>query len=110
MTAPDVLSLEYDMDPGFPSIPTKTVKPGWNAVGLTWDSPMTVMNALISIANSYTQFIGWVAGLQSYDLPVANTGGNGPMETGGVDMQPKMGYWIWVTQEDTLAGLTAIGS
>jgi hypothetical protein len=110
MSAPGVLSLDYNDNPGFPVIPTKEVKPGWNAVGLTWDSPTSVMNALISISNSYSQLIGWIAGLQSYDLPVANTGGNGPMEAGGYNMQPKMGYWIWVTGSDDLAGLTALGS
>jgi hypothetical protein len=110
MLAPGVISLEYDTDPGFPVIPTKQVKPGWNAVGLTWDSPTSVLNALISISSSYSQLIGWIAGLQSYDLPVANTGGSGPMENGGYQMQPKMGYWIWVTAADDLAGLTALGS
>ncbi len=42
--------------------------------------------------------------------PPTWTGGYGPMEAGGYDMQPKMGYWIWVTTADDLAGLTAQGS
>ncbi|MCK5641062.1 MAG: hypothetical protein KAJ19_09705, partial [Gammaproteobacteria bacterium] len=109
MNSPGVLAFEYDY-PAFPEIPTKEVKPGWNAVGLTWNTPMSAMNALISITSSYSQLIGWMASLQSYDLPVANTGGMGPLETGGYEMQPKSGYWIWVTSGDDLAGLTALSN
>jgi hypothetical protein len=108
MDAPGVISLVYD-EPAFPSIPTKTVKAGWNAVGLTWDSPMTVQNALISIQDVWSQLIGWVASAQGYDLPVANVDGDGPMEAGGATMEPKQGYWIWVTDDAPMAGIAALG-
>lgn len=107
MNEAKVVSLEY-ANPSFPSIPTKTVKPGWNAVGLTWDSPMLVQNALISIQDVWSQLIGWIAG-QGYDMPVANVNGDGPMEAGGAHMQPKAGYWIWVTDEAPMAGIAALG-
>jgi hypothetical protein len=106
MSEADVISLVYAA-PSMPSIPTKAVKKGWNTVGLTWNSPMLVRNALISIDRSYAQVIGWDAVTQKYELPVANTGGLSPFESGGYFMTPKMGYWMWVTAEDTVAGLTA---
>lgn len=108
MLEPDMVTFTYE-EPSFPSIPQKTVYQGWETVGLTWNSPTLVKNALISIDNSYSQFIGWDAVNQKYELPVANTGGNSPLETGGANMVPKMGYWVWVTAQDTLAGLTAKG-
>jgi hypothetical protein len=107
MASPCIVTLVYGKAP-MPSIPTKDVYVGWNAVGLTWNSPMIVRNALISIDKSYSQLIGWISGKQEYDLPIANTGGNGPMETGGAQMYPKQGYWIWVTTTNKLAGLTAL--
>lgn len=108
MSEADVISLTYK-DPAFPSIPTKTVYEGWDTVGLTWDSPTTMKNALISIDESYSQVIGWDAVNQKYEFPIANTDGTSPLETGGVNMDAKQGYWIWVTAEDDLAGLTAKG-
>ena len=103
---PEVVTLKYaTMD--MPSIPTRTINAGWNAVGLAWDSPITMRNALMSINNVYSNVIGWIAGLQKYGIPVANTGGSGPFETGGVNMEPKQGYWVWATASGTLAGLAA---
>jgi len=104
--APECTTLVY-ATPTMPSIPTKAVSQGWNAVGLAWDSPITMRNALMSINNVYSNVIGWIAGLQKYGIPVANTGGDGPFETGGVNMEPKQGYWVWSTGSGTLAGLAA---
>ncbi len=109
MLESDMVSYTY-AEPSFPSIPTKTVNDGWEAVGLTWNSPMLVKNALISIDNSYSQLIGWDSVNQKYELPVANTVGGSPMQTDGSDMYPKRGYWIWVTEDTAeLAGISAMG-
>lgn len=71
---------------------------------------MLVKNTLISIDNSYSQLIGWDAVNQKYELPVANTVGGSPMQTDGSNMNPKMGYWIWVTDLSAqLAGISAMG-
>jgi hypothetical protein len=102
-----VLTLTYQAA-GVATPPDKTVYKGWNTVGLTWNSPYIVEFALKSIDNSYTNFIQWDKLTQKYGFPIANTDGDGPLETGGVSMYPKDGYWIWVTATtDTLAGLTA---
>jgi len=103
---PEVITLKY-ATPTMPSIPTRSIAPGWNAVGLAWDSPITMRNGLMSIDKIYSNVIGWIAGLQKYAIPVANTGGSGPFETGGVNIEPKQGYWVWATGSGTLAGLAA---
>jgi hypothetical protein len=104
--APECKTLVF-ATPTMPSIPTMDIKAGWNAVGLAWDSPISMRNALMSINNIYSNVIGWLSGLQKYGIPVANTGGSGPFETGGVDMEPKQGYWVWSTGSGKLAGLAA---
>ena len=35
--------------------------------------------------------------------------GDGPMEAGGASMEPKQGYWIWVTDDAPMAGIAALG-
>jgi len=76
------------------------------------DSPIKMKNALMSIDDLYSNVIGWVAGLQKYGIPVANTDGSSQFETGGVDMEPKQGYWIWISNggSGTLAGVAAQGA
>jgi hypothetical protein len=103
---PAVLTLTY-VSSGAVTPPQKNVYAGWNTVGLTWDSPMKVELALKSIDTSYTNFIDWVESSQKYGFPVANADGDGQFVTGGVNMYAKQGYWIWVTKNDVLAGLTA---
>ncbi|MBN2101451.1 MAG: hypothetical protein JW716_01105 [Candidatus Aenigmarchaeota archaeon] len=106
MNSPAVLTLDYATS-GMPSIPTKPVYAGWDTVGLTVTSPWNAKEALNSIDKSYSNIIGWNAVSQAYDFPVANTG-TGIHSTTNSKMQPKKGYWIWVTGSDTVAGLTAM--
>ncbi|NPE27247.1 hypothetical protein HNV12_04565 [Methanococcoides sp. SA1] len=105
-----VVSVDL-LEPRVQSVPpTMTVHMGWNAIGYT-DS-MTILSAemaLDSIDDSYTLIEG------PYD-PVTMTfeeiGHNG--ETGVIsgnhvgtdvfDMVPYEGFWVFVTQEDTLVG------
>ncbi len=99
------------LEPMVPAVPpTMTVCPGWNAVGYT-DSITTLSAelALSSIDDSYTLIEG------PYNPETMNMdqiGHNG--ETGVIagshvgtdvfEMNPYEGYWVYVTQEDTLVG------
>ena len=109
MSQPAVLTLDY-ATPAMPSIPTKTVYQGWDTVGLTVNTPWFIEEALNSIDNSYSHIVGWNIEKQKYEFPVANTNNDGTFVTSKVKMVPKKGYWIWVTQQDELAGLSAEGA
>jgi hypothetical protein len=107
--APECEKLKY-ATPAMPSIPTRSIASGWNAVGLAWDSPIKMEFGLKSIDSIYSNVIGWIAGLQKYAVPVANsenTGPCSPYEACGVNMEPKQGYWVWATASGNLAGLAA---
>ncbi|HLD85073.1 MAG TPA: hypothetical protein VI968_00800 [archaeon] len=103
MPAPTVATLTY-APTGVQTPPTKNVVAGWNTVGLSLDSPMVMENALISIDPMYTSVIDWNEMIQKYALPVANVDGISQFTTGGATMEPKQGYWIWVTSPGMLQG------
>ena len=107
MNNPAVLTLSYATS-AQPSIPTKQIYPGWDTIGLTVTSPWNVKEALNSIDNNYALLIGWNAIGQQYEFPVSNTDTNSPFAAKNAKMQPKKGYWMWVTSDSTVAGLTAM--
>ena len=107
MNSPAVVTLTYASST-MPSIPTKQVYPGWDTVGLTVSSPWNVKEALNSIDNSYSHLIGWDAFGQVYQFPISNTDADTPFSAKNSKMEPKKGYWIWVTAPTTLAGLTGM--
>jgi hypothetical protein len=111
VNCPYVLELNY-VAAGAVTPPQKTVSKGWNTVGLSWDSPIVTEYGLISIDKAYTSFLDWVEALQKYGFPVANTGEvcgetSSPFTTCGANMEPKQGYWIWVTDATDLQGWSA---
>jgi len=107
MNSPAVLTLTYASST-VPGIPTKPVYPGWDTTGLTVTSPWNVKEALNSIDNNYALLIGWDALGQAYEFPVSNTDSDSPFSAQNAKMQPKKGYWLWVTSPSTVAGLTAM--
>ena len=89
--------------------PTKLVYIGWNDVGLSTRTETLAEHALISIDDVYRQLLDWVETLQRY-FAMANTGelggGNVPGTTGTNSMQAGQGYFIYTTDDGTLAGLS----
>jgi hypothetical protein len=90
--------------------PTMTVYPGWNAIGYT-DS-MAILPAelmLGSIDESYMVVIGPYDSATGMYEQVGHNGETGVISgihvgTDIFDMGPYEGFWVYVTQEDTLAG------
>jgi hypothetical protein len=55
----------------------------------------------MSIADSWSTLLGWNAATQAYDAAIIHPG------TGVSDlMLPGKGYWIWMTQGDTLSAIS----
>ncbi len=99
------------LDPLTPSVPPMmTVYPGWNAIGYT-DS-MAILPAelmLGSIDESYMIVIGPYDSATGMYEQVGHNGETGVISgvhvgTDIFDMGPYEGFWVYVTQEDTLAG------
>jgi hypothetical protein len=109
-SADQLISSEL-LEPITPSVPPMmTVYPGWNAIGYT-DS-MTVLPAEIalgSIDESYTQVKGPYDPATATYEQIGHNGQTGVIAgvhvgTDVFDMSPYEGFWIFVTQEDLLAG------
>jgi hypothetical protein len=99
------------LEPLTPAVPpTMTVYPGWNAIGYT-DS-MAILPAelmLGSIDESYMTVIGPYDSATGMYEQVGHNGETGVISgihvgTDIFDMGPYEGFWVYVTQEDTLAG------
>jgi hypothetical protein len=99
------------LEPITPSVPpVMTVYPGWNAIGYT-DS-MTVLPAEVmlgSIDESYTVVEGPYDSATGMYEQIGHNGETGVIAgvhvgTDIFDMSPYEGFWVFVTQEDLLAG------
>ena len=109
-SADQLISSEL-LEPITPSVPpVMTVYPGWNAIGYT-DS-ITVLPAEIalgSIDESYTQVKGPYDPATATYEQIGHNGQTGVIAgvhvgTDVFDMSPYEGFWVFVTQEDLLAG------
>ena len=68
-------------------------------------TPMA-MGTLLSLGDRWSTLIGFDADAQKYDdsiIRTVNSGHHSVMRS----MQPTSGYWIYMTEEDTLAGISA---
>jgi len=97
------INLTYPSDPTPPS--TKTLYPGWNAVGLSADEQTMAHNALACLNGSWKTVIPWNFSSGKYDPAIVN-GGLGPNSPERL-MTLGNGYWVYVDSESTLIGLTA---
>ncbi len=107
----DQLIASELLEPITPSVPpVMTVYPGWNAIGYT-DS-MTVLPAEVmlgSIDESYTVIEGPYDSATGAYEQIGHNGETGVIAgvhvgTDIFDMSPYEGFWVFVTQEDLLAG------
>jgi PKD repeat protein len=83
--------------------PTKDLGKGWNAIGFSDTVPETAASTLLSLGDHWATLIGFSAETQRYeDAIIRNT-----PESRTQTMQPMQGYWIYVTQADTLGAISA---
>lgn len=90
-------------EPGLP--PTKALSKGWNAIGFTDTVPESAANTLLSLGDHWTTLIGYDAKVQQYGVSIIR-GADGRHGDERM-MQPMQGYWIYMTEADTLAGISA---
>ena len=80
--------------------PSKVLKgEAWNAIGHSSTGNQTAGNTLKSIEGSWSTLIGWNAEAQAYQDAIFAPGTSDWMV-------PGKGYWIWITQDDTLSAIS----
>jgi hypothetical protein len=88
---------------------TMDLRAGWNAIGFTNTESMSAENALKSIDKSYTNIISWDPVNQEYEMAGINdvTGviASNVVGTDLFPMVPCEGYWVFLTQDSTIAGV-----
>ncbi|MDD2666209.1 MAG: hypothetical protein PHD13_03215 [Methanocellales archaeon] len=72
----------------------------WNAIGFSNTTAQTAENTLKSVDGSWSTVIGWDATSQSYQDAIIE----GDLTS---TMNPFQGYWVWMTQDDTLSAISA---
>lgn len=89
---------------GAPELPpTKDLGKGWNAIGFSDTVPEAAAPTLLSLGDRWATLIGYNAEEQMYENAVIR---NTP-ESETQKMQPMQGYWIYMTQAETLAAISA---
>lgn len=82
--------------------PTKDLVGGaWNAIGFSATEPYTAEVALMSVDTRWIA-IGWDATAQAFEDPIISN-----VNSQSVEMYPGEGYWLFVTDDCTLAALSA---
>jgi PKD repeat protein len=96
--------LWFSQDPiGLP--PEKQVYSGWNAIGFSDSTPLSANSTLMSVKNDWSSIIGYDAAVQGYEVSIIN-GGTGT-HSDSREMLPVKGYWLFMVQNGTLAGVSA---
>jgi DMSO/TMAO reductase YedYZ molybdopterin-dependent catalytic subunit len=90
-------------EPGLP--PAKNLGKGWNAIGFSDTVPESAASTLLSLGEHWTTLIGYDAENQEYGISIIRgaSGSHGEERT----MQPTQGYWVYTTEADTLAAISA---
>ena len=92
--------------PGVPELPpAKDLGRGWNAIGFTDTAPETAANTLLSLGDHWSILIGYDAEAQGYEDSILR--GASGRHGEGRTMQPMQGYWIYTTEADILAAISA---
>jgi len=86
--------------------PALDVKKGWNLIGTTNPTAMDAETMLGAIDQGYYSIWNFDVSTQSFDkVGVNGKSGNIDATHVGTDvfmMQPKVGYWVWATQDTSL--------
>jgi len=96
-------SIPLTFAAGAPELPpTKDLGKGWNAIGFTGTAPEVAAPTLLPLGDRWTTLIGFNAETQGYkDSVIRDT-----PESETQKMQPMQGYWIYMTQAETLAAIS----
>jgi PKD repeat protein len=98
------IPLTYAADgPTLP--PEKNLAKGWNAIGFSGTEPRSAATSLLSLGDNWTTLIGFDTQAQEYGVSILRgaTGRHGEERP----MQPLQGYWIYMTDAETLAAIGA---
>jgi PKD repeat protein len=98
------IPLTYAADgPNLP--PEKGLAKGWNAIGFTGTEPRSAATSLLSLGDNWTTLIGFDAQKQDYQISILRgaTGRHGEER----QMQPMQGYWLYMTDAETLGAIGA---
>ncbi|CVK32656.1 protein of unknown function [Methanoculleus bourgensis] len=99
-----MIPLTYVADgPNLP--PEKNLVKGWNAIGFTATSSRTAADTLRSVEDHWTTLIGFDAQKQDYQISILRgaSGRHGEER----QMQPMQGYWLYMTDAETLGAIGA---
>ncbi|WP_394339962.1 PKD domain-containing protein [Methanoculleus sp. UBA303] len=87
---------------GAPELPpAKDLGKGWNAIGFTGTAPQSAAPTLLSLGDRWATLIGYDAKEQKYENAIIRS-----PESATQKMQPMQGYWIYMTQAETLAAIS----
>ena len=100
-----VLNLTYDTYP-LRTPPTRPLYKGWNAIGFSDTTAATANSALTSIEKSWAYLLGFDAATQKYESAIINNDETGGRHDEDNSMYPMKGYWVYVTEDCELAGIS----
>lgn len=96
----DTVPLIYNSDP-LQTPPTKELRKGWNAVGFTGLEPLEARFTLLSIQDKWVNCLGFNEEKQQYDEMIIK-GRNDDSR-----LYPHSGYWLFMSDNGTLAAISA---
>jgi DMSO/TMAO reductase YedYZ molybdopterin-dependent catalytic subunit len=102
----ETCTVSLTFAPGSPEVPpTKELGKGWNAIGFSDTVPESAATTLLSLGEHWTTLIGYDAENQEYGVSIIRgaSGNHGDERT----MEPMQGYWVYMTEADTLAAIGA---
>ena len=84
---------------------SKTLSPGWNAIGYSDLTPSTANETLTSVEDSWVYVVGYDAQNQNYRPALINDqmGARGENQR----LFPTEGYWLFMREDGTLAAISA---
>ncbi|MDK2974411.1 MAG: hypothetical protein PWP08_782 [Methanofollis sp.] len=85
--------------------PSRTLAAGWNAVGFSDTEPATARDTLLSLKDTWSVLMGYNASARAYETAIVRNG-SGEHSDAGV-MMPMKGYWLYMTDDGTLAAIGA---
>ena len=100
-----IVNLTYDTYP-LRTPPTRHLYKGWNAIGFSDTTPAAANSALTSIERSWAYLIGFDAAKQGYESVIINDDETGGSHDEDNLMYPMKGYWIYVTEDSELVGIS----
>ncbi len=104
--ADEACTVPLTFAPGGPDLPpAKNLGRGWNAIGFSDTQPTSAASTLLSLGNHWTTLIGFDAEAQQYDVSIIRSDRDSHSDER--TMEPMRGYWVYMTEADTLAAIGA---